>query len=394
MNQLLSLTAKQKRLAIGLMSGTCTDGIDAALVQIEGSSIHTKVQFIEFVTIPYDIELRSKLLHLSSGDFGGSYEISKMNFLLGKLSANACLFVCEKAKISPSEIDFIGSHGHTIYHQPLPENYHGQTVTSTLQIGEASVISEIMNCPVISDFRVRDMSAGGLGAPLVPYTEYLLYSKKDKTIALQNIGGIGNITYLPSNGKLEDILAFDTGPGNMIIDSLVSIHTNMRQTYDDCGKIASIGKIHEELLQWLLTDPYLYKIPPKTTGREYYGADYVKRLLNKANELNLSFPDIVSTATMFTAKSIKISVLNHLPKLPDTLIVGGGGSQNKTLMKYISSTLSQCNVITNEDIGFNSNAKEAIAFAILANETIFGNTNNVPSATGASHNVVMGKITI
>lgn len=394
MNQLLSLTAKQKRLAIGLMSGTCTDGIDAALVQIEGSSIHTKVQFIEFVTIPYDIELRSKLLHLSSGDFGGSYEISKMNFLLGKLSANACLSVCEKAKISLSEIDFIGSHGHTIYHQPLPENYHGQTVTSTLQIGEASVISEIINCPVISDFRVRDMSAGGLGAPLVPYTEYLLYSKKDKTIALQNIGGIGNITYLPSNGELEDILAFDTGPGNMIIDSLVSIHTNMSQTYDDCGKIASIGKIHEELLLWLLTDPYLYKIPPKTTGREYYGADYVKKLLNKANELSLSFPDIIATATMFTAKSIEISVLNYLPKLPDTLIVGGGGSQNKTLMKYISSTLSQCKVITNEDIGFNSNAKEAIAFAILANETIFGNTNNVPSATGASHNVVMGKITI
>lgn len=393
MNKLLSLTAKQKRLAIGLMSGTCTDGIDAALVQIEDSSIHTKVQLIDFITIPYGKDLRLKLLQISSGSFGGSYEICKMNFLLGKLFANACINLCEKANISRSDVDFIGSHGHTIYHQPFSEEYHSQSITSTLQIGEASLISEAMNCPVISDFRVRDMAAGGLGAPLVPYTEYLLYSKKDQTIALQNIGGIGNITYLPASGTLENILAFDTGPGNMIIDSLVSIYTDMAQTYDNGGHIAAIGCVNNELLGFLLTDSYLYKAPPKTTGREYYGTEYVKKLLNKASEQKLSFPDIIATATMFTAKSIEINVLHNLPNIPDTLIVGGGGSQNKTLMKYLTNTLSQCSVITNEDIGFNSNAKEAIAFAILANETIFGNTNNVPSATGASHGVVMGKIT-
>ena len=263
MNKLLSLTTKPTRLAIGLMSGTCTDGIDAALVQLEDSSIHTKVQIIDFITIPYEKDLRLKLLQISSGNFGGSYEICKMNFLLGKLFAKACIDICQRANLSRSDIDFIGSHGHTIYHQPLSEDYHSQSITSTLQIGEASLISEAMNCPVISDFRVRDMAAGGLGAPLVPYTEYLLYSKKDLTIALQNIGGIGNITYLPASGTLENILAFDTGPGNMIIDSLVSIYTDMTQTYDNGGHIAASGCVNNELLGFLLTDSYLYKAPPK-----------------------------------------------------------------------------------------------------------------------------------
>lgn len=394
MEQLLSLMKKPKRLAIGLMSGTCTDGIDAALVQMEGSYTSTSVQLVEFITIPYDPQLRTKLIQLSSGSFGGSYEISKMNFLLGKLFTDACLAVCEKAKILPTNIDFIASHGHTIYHQPLAEEYHQHTVTSTLQIGEPSVISERMHCPVISDFRVRDMAAGGLGAPLVPYAEYILYRSDEKNIALQNIGGIGNITYIPSNATLEDIMAFDTGPGNMIMDALISINTDQKQTFDENGAIASAGIINEDLLHWLLLDPYLFMAPPKTTGREYYGNEFVKKLMIKASTLNVSFPDLMATTTMFTAKAIEINVNKHLPKLPDLLIVGGGGSQNKTLMKYISNTLANCKVLTNEDIGFDSNAKEAIAFAILGNETLFGNPNNVPLATGAKHAVVMGKITL
>lgn len=396
MNQLVKLTKKQERLAIGLMSGTCTDGIDAALVKISGAGIHTIVKLIDFITIPYENELRTKLLQIASGHYGGSYEISKMNFLLGKLSSDACLSVCKKANISPSMIDFIGSHGHTISHQPIKEEYFGQKINSTLQIGEAAVISETMNCPVVADFRVRDMAAGGLGAPLVPYSEFLLYSEAGQNVALQNIGGIGNITFLPASGDMEHTLAFDTGPGNMIIDSLVSLYTNMQQTYDDGGKIAASGTVHEKLLEWLLNDPYIYAKPPKTTGREYYGTEFVEKLCEKAASYQLSYPDIIATATMFTAKAIEINVLQNLPdkSLPDKLIVGGGGSQNNTLMNFIAKCLPRCKVMTNEDIGFDSNAKEAVAFAILANETIFGNTNNVPSATGASHAVVMGKITI
>lgn len=394
MNQLIQLSNKQTRFAIGLMSGTCTDGIDAALVQIEGFGTSTKVKLLEFLTIPYSHELRTDLLHIATGNYGGSYEISKMNFLLGKLSAEACIAVCEKAKHKIDDIDFIGSHGHTIYHQPVTETYHGHAISSTLQIGEAAVISETLKCPVIADFRVRDMAAGGLGAPLVPYSEFLLYTELGHTIALQNIGGIGNLTYLPSDGRMEHILAFDTGPGNMIIDALVSEYTNMQQTYDQGGEIAAKGNVHPELLSWLLKDPYVALKPPKTTGREYYGSEFVQTLCNKASDYNLSYPDLIATATMFTAKAIASNVLTNLPTLPEKLIVGGGGSQNKTLMKHITSQLPMCTVLTNEEIGFDSNAKEAVAFAILANETIFGNSNNVPTATGASHAVVMGKISL
>lgn len=394
MKKFLKPTEKKTRIAIGLMSGTCTDGIDAALVQLDGFATDTKVKLLEFITIPYANDLRTELLNIASGSFGGSYEISKANFLLGQLSAEACLAVCKKAHISPSDIDFIGSHGHTIYHQPMTEEYFSHKITSTLQIGEAAVISEVIGCPVVADFRVRDMAAGGYGAPLVPYTEYLLYSEAGKNIALQNIGGIGNITYLPNDCNMRNILAFDTGPGNMIIDSLVSIHTSNEKTYDESGKIAASGTVHHELLNWLLQDQYIHSKPPKTTGREYYGGSFVAKLQDKANCYNLSFPDLIATTTMFTAKAIEINVTKYLPSLPEKLIIGGGGSQNRTLMGYINACLPGCHVITNEDIGLDSNAKEAIAFAILANETIQGIHNNVPTATGARHGVVMGKISL
>lgn len=394
MNQIYQLTHKNSRLAIGLMSGTCTDGIDAALVQLEGYHTNTKVKLLEFITIPYDQSLRTLLLDLSTGNTHGSEEICKVNFLLGHLFATACLEVCHKAKLNCSEIDFIGSHGHTIYHQPAPIKYFNHSITSTLQIGEAAVISEVMNCPVISDFRVRDMAAGGQGAPLVPYTEYLLYSQKGKNIALQNIGGIGNITYLPASCEMNQIIAFDTGPGNMIIDALVSIYTNHQLNYDNNGDIAKAGTVHKELLDWLLQDSYIYKKAPKTTGREYYGADFVKKLLLKADYYHSNLPDTIATATMFTAKSIEIGIVTNLPQVPDELIVGGGGSQNITLMSNIKTCLPKCNVMTNEDLNLNSNAKEAVAFAVLANETIYGQNNNVPTATGARHGVVMGKINL
>lgn len=392
MKNILKLSDKKTRIAIGLMSGTCTDGIDAALVQLDGYATDTQVKLLEFITIPYANDLREELLNIASGSFGGSYTISKANFLLGHLLAEACLAVCKKAGISPSDIDFIGSHGHTIYHQPVIEEYFCHQIASTLQIGEAAVISEALGCPVVADFRVRDMAAGGYGAPLVPYTEYLLYSEVGKNIALQNIGGIGNITYLPSDCDMRNILAFDTGPGNMIIDSLVSLHTSNEKTYDESGKIAASGSVHHELLNWLLEDPYIHSKPPKTTGREYYGASFVNKLQEKANDYNLSFADLVATTTMFTAKAIEINVTKYLPSIPEKFIIGGGGSQNPTLVGYMKSCLPKCNVITNEDIGLNSNAKEAIAFAILANETLQGINNNVPTATGADHGVVMGKI--
>lgn len=193
---------------------------------------------------------------------------------------------------------------------------------------------------------------------------------------------------------MDHIIAFDTGPGNMIIDALVSIYTKGAKNYDEGGAIGGSGTVHEELLQWLLQDPYLYRSAPKTTGREYYGAEFVKALLEKAKEYDLAMPDIIATATMFTAKSIEIGVAQQLPGYPDQLIVGGGGSLNRTLMEAIRSCLPKCRIMTNEDLGLDSNAKEAVAFAVLANETLFESNNTVPTATGARHSVVMGKITL
>ena len=389
---LRSITAKDKRLAIGLMSGTCTDGIDAALVEIRGHGRGTSVKLVEFLTQPYDGELREKLLTLAGGTAGGSRDLSMMNFLLGKLSAEACLAVCEKAGIAPSQVDFVGSHGHTIYHQPSPEPLLGHTIRSTLQIGEAAVIAEAMGCPVAGDFRVRDVAAGGQGAPLVPYAEYLLYSGLGENVALQNVGGIGNVTFLPAGGGVDSMIAFDTGPGNMVIDQLCGIYTQGRQNYDDQGRIASAASVSQPLLDWLMEDPYLPQRPPKTTGREYYGKDYTARLLAKAEEMGVSMPDVIATATMFTSRCIEYSVRHFLPKLPARLIVGGGGSRNLALLQDLKACLPECLVQTNEDLGLSSDAKEAIAFAVLGNETLFEASNNVPGATGASHPTVMGKI--
>lgn len=394
MQTILKILEKKRRIVIGLMSGTCTDGIDAALVCIEGSGKKTKAELLEFLTIPYTEEIRSKLIEIASQDRAGSSEISKVNFLLGHLFSKACLEVCRQAGISSSQVDFIGSHGHTIYHQPEQEVYMGYPITSTLQIGEAALIAEKIGCPVISDFRVRDMAAGGQGAPLVPYTEYLLYSEEGRNVALQNIGGIGNITFLPGDGLMEHIIAFDTGPGNMVIDALVSYYTQNERHFDEEGKIAAKGQPESKLLEWMLQDEYLVQKPPKTTGREKYGSDYIAHLIQKAQEYNISMEDLIATATMLTARSIEMNVKRNLPELPERLIVGGGGSKNTTLMRYLRDLLKPCEVITNEALGLNSDAKEAIAFAVLANEALHGTCNNIPAATGASHGAVLGKITL
>ena len=276
----------------------------------------------------------------------------------------------------------------------MEEEYLGRRQRSTLQLGEDALLAECFGCPVVGDFRVRDMAAGGLGAPLVPYTEFLLYRRPDEWVALQNIGGIGNVTVLPANCTLDQVFAFDTGPGNMVIDAVISRLTNGRMTYDDGGAMAAQGKLHPELLRWMMDDPYLSKKPPKTTGRALYGPVYVDRLMEKAGTLNVAPADLMNTVTQFTAETIAYGLRRFSPQLPQRLIVGGGGSLNRCLMEQLRQVLPECRVMTNEDLGLNSSAKEAVAFAVLANETIFASCNNAPSATGARHPVVMGKISL
>ena len=383
------LWSKPSRLVVGLMSGTSADGIDAALTRITGFGLSTKVEQLGFYFMPFDSATRQAILDICGGDKGGTKELCLLGTHLGRLYAQAVRELLENCGVE--KVDLIGCHGQTVYHIPEETPYLDTTIRGTLQIGDPSYLAEEFHCPVVSDFRIRDMAAGGLGAPLVPYTEFLLYRSETEDVALQNIGGIGNVTLLPAGCALEEVTAFDTGPGNMVMDALVSKLTDGKLSYDDGGKLAASGKVIPEMLSWMLEDPYLAKKPPKTTGREYFGAQYVEKLLAFGD---YPLVDILTTATAFTAESIALSLRNFAPRMPARLVVGGGGSRNPTLLKFMQEALPGCKVQIQEDLGLDSDAKEAVAFALLANEALFGVCNNAPSATGAKHGVVMGRINL
>jgi anhydro-N-acetylmuramic acid kinase len=387
-------TAKTKKLALGLMSGTSLDGMDAALVEIEGTGISTRIRCLDFRTRPYDGDIRKVLMKAVEGEEGGSRLVCGLNFLLGDLGAEAGLALCEKAGIERESVDFVGSHGQTIYHLNNPISFNGRKIRGTLQIGEAAVIAEKLGCPVVSDFRVRDMAAGGQGAPLVPYTEYLLYRQENKTIALQNIGGIGNITLLPAGCGTDGILAFDTGPGNMLIDEAAQYL--LKSPRDEDGRAAAAGKVHKGFLDLMFAfdREYLEKPPPKSTGREHYNEDFVGNLFARPLDAGIKVNDIMATVTRYTAETIALGIRNYCSPQPEELYVSGGGLHNKTLMSFIRELLPGCVVRAGDELGIPADAKEAVAFALLANEAIHGLCNNAPSATGASHPVVMGKLTI
>ena len=391
---ILKLLQKPSRIVLGFMSGTSADGVDAALCRITGCGLTTQVEQLGFTFVPFPQEVRDEILRLASGETACAADFCRINFLLGQLYCEAGEAACREAGIPKAQVDLIGNHGQTLWHIPVEEEYLGRRQRSTLQLGEDALLAECFGCPVVGDFRVRDMAAGGLGAPLVPYTEFRLYRRPDEWVALQNIGGIGNVTVLPANCTLDQVFAFDTGPGNMVIDAVISRLTNGRMTYDDGGAMAAQGKLHPELLRWMMDDPYLSKKPPKTTGRELYGPVYIDRLMEKAGTLNVAPADLMNTVTQFTAETIAYGLRRFSPQLPQRLIVGGGGSMNPVLLAHIADCLPGCQVLTNEDLGLNSSAKEAVAFAVLANETIFASCNNAPSATGARHPVVMGKISL
>lgn len=392
MHPIISLLNQPSRLVVGIMSGTSVDGVDVALCRITGHGVDTKVEQLAFYFQPFPPQVREEILGLAGGKTACAADFCKVNFLLGQLYADAVEAMCAREGLNPEKIDLIGSHGQTFWHIPLPEEYLGYSFRSTLQLGEPSVLAQRFHCPVIADFRVRDVAADGLGAPLVPYSEYLIYRSKTECVALQNIGGIGNITCLLPDCGLDDVFAFDTGPGNMVMDAVYTALTQGEKTYDASGAYAATGRVHKGLMDLLMADPYLKQKPPKTTGREYYGPAYVQKILDYAGEHSISGPDLMATVTDFTAQTIRLSVERYFPVKPDRLIIGGGGSMNKTLVADIARALPECSVMTNEDLGYDSNAKEAVAFAVLANEALFGQPNNVPTVTGAKNPVVMGKL--
>ncbi len=386
------MNARKEKYAIGLMSGTSIDGIDAVLISIKGTNLSIKYKQIGFITLPYNQEERKKLLTLALGKIGGAKEFLEINVYLGKKFAEAAILLCNKFSIDKNAIDFIGTSGHTFYHLPNKTIYLKKEINGTLQLGEPSYLNENFNCPVVSDFRVRDIAAGGQGAPIVSYTEYLLYRSKKENIAIQNIGGIGNITILPKNCGKNEVKAFDTGPGNIIIDALISIYTNGKQTFDKDAKFANKGFLNKKLLSYLLDDDYLIKNIPKTTGREKYNKKYINKIINFQKKEKISNEDTLYTCTYFTAKCIEIGIKNFSKLDLNKLIICGGGSHNPIIINCLKELLPNTIVLTFEDIGLNSNSKEAIAIAILANETLCKSYNNLISVTGANHNVIMGKI--
>lgn len=378
---------KEEKYVVGLMSGTSLDGVDAALVKIKGHGENIKAQLVEFLNMQIPEDIKNEIRDSFSIERSNVELICSLNFKLGYLFAEAAKAVCEKAKFDIKNLDFIGSHGQTSFHIPVP---YKNFAKSTLQIGEPAVIAYETNTLVVSNFRTMDMAALGEGAPLVPYTEYLLY-RSDKNRALQNIGGIGNVTVIPAHCSLDDMSAFDTGPGNMIIDEVTKRLKGV--SYDKGGAFAAQGTIIEEMLSELMAEEYMDRVPPKTTGRELFGSQFVDKLIEKYG--NLKAEDIIATVTMFTAKSIEHNYRKFIfPKAKiEEIILGGGGSYNNTLVSMIKELLPECKVMIQEDLGYSSDAKEAIAFAVLANETLNGNAGNVLNATGAKERVILGNIT-
>ena len=372
------------------MSGTSLDGIDVAIIDITGSGFKSKISVLTSHSVPYPRKVREALLSVSNANTQTG-DISRLNFLLGELYVEALEETVERAEIPLNTIKLIGCHGQTIFHEGQGSQYMGKKVSSTFQIGESSVISERTGIDVVSNFRERDMAAGGKGAPLVPYLDYLLLRHRGRGRVAINIGGIANLTAIPPNTSTDRVIAFDSGPGNMVLDQLVSRITSGRQTFDRDGAIAASGVPDPKLLAKLLRDKYFRAKPPKTAGREQYGADFVTKLL----DTELSSEDLVATATALTAESIALGVRNFVlsEMRVDEVFVSGGGTHNSTLMAMLRKALDPIPVMLTTEMGLDVDAKEAIAFAVMAYETAHMRPSNVPMATGARKSVVLGKLT-
>ncbi len=371
-------------LAIGLMSGTSLDGVDAALVEINSNG--DKFELIKYVLLPYDTSFKKRIMKNLSDETASLKEICSLNFELGYKFKDAVDLVLKDTGYNYSNIEFVASHGQTIWHNP---HQNGDLVPSTLQIGEASVISTLTNIKVISNFRCADIVAGGEGAPLVPMSEYMLFREKEKNVILQNIGGIGNLTYLKKGCTIDDVIAFDTGPGNVIIDYFVNKYFGL--PYDDGGKIALSGDLIMPIFNELIKDEFISKVPPKSTGREQYSAKNLELLADKYNFEYYNKNDIIRTLSEYTVHSIVYNYRTFIGQI-DKIVVGGGGSHNQYIMKRLKEEFEN-KAYTQDELGYSSDAKEAIAFVVLGYLSLIGQGGNVKNATGAKYSAVLGNIT-
>jgi anhydro-N-acetylmuramic acid kinase len=392
LHPLIKLINKDQKLVVGLMSGTSMDGIDSVLVKIKNSGIRTEIELINFQTFPYPDQLRDELLEISQPGQGAIDKICRLNFVVGEYFADAVVEICRLSNVALSQVDLIGSHGQTIHHLPDEILAFNKAIRSTLQIGEPSVIATRTGCNTVANFRSADMALGGQGAPLVPYFDYLLFHSDDLNRVILNIGGIANITILKKKSTVVDVLAYDTGPGNMVINALMNrfYHKN----YDETGLTALKGKISEVLLSSLLQHPFFNKPIPKSTGREEFGKSFIEQILAKSNKFKLKPEDIIATVTELTACTIADSLKFSLLSIEDVdeLIISGGGVHNQAIVDSLTRYFYNSKILRTDDFAIPGDAKEAICFAVLANETIAGNPANLPSVTGAGRPTILGAI--
>lgn len=367
-------------IVIGLMSGTSVDAIDAALVQIEKREEVLELSLRAFAMHPLDNDLHEAVRQLLPPHQGSTQAICELNFALGEAFAQAAQAVAKKANVELQDVALIVSHGQTIYHQ-------AKAPRSTLQIASPAVIAARTGCTVVSDFRSRDIALGGHGAPLVPWFDGLLFRHENLHRVLLNIGGMANLSYVPPQGE---IIAFDTGPGNVLIDEAMRLMTQGEKHFDADGAFASRGQINEALLQSWLSHPYFQEAPPKSTGRETFGPQEAQAMLDEGRVLGLSNPDILATFTALTARTIT-NAIGHMPRA-DEMFVGGGGAKNLFLMHQIADNFSGTLHRTDE-FGLPSDAKEAIAFAVMGYATLHNWPSNLPSATGATKPAILGSLT-
>jgi len=370
------------------------DGIDAALVRISGPPERPRVRLLAFLTQPFSAAERKAIAHMAAGGRARAGAISQLNFLLGELFAEAALAVCRRGRVSPQHLVVIASHGQTIYHQGTQSREGGRKIASTLQIAEPAVIAERTGVPVVADFRAADMAAGGQGAPLVPMVDYLLLRHPREGRVALNIGGIANITVIGGGAKPDDVFGFDTGPGNMVIDALVRHFTRWQKSYDAGGRRAAHGKVIEPLLEELLQLPLFDRKPPRSFGREQFGEVFVKKFFLRQRHARVA--DLLRTATELTARTIASALERFVFSRAKVhrLIVSGGGAHNNFLMRRLRHLLPPLKVELSDRYGLPVDAKEAIAFALLADRTMHGLPGNLPNVTGAHRPVVLGKIAL
>jgi anhydro-N-acetylmuramic acid kinase len=392
------MSSTQTLIVAGIMSGTSADGIDVALVKISPRGFAPKLTLLAHRAFPFSKPLRQAILAAMAGQSDAhsttTPELARLHWRLGIAYAEALRATIDSTKIKP---DLIGCHGQTIYHQGVPAPYAGRRFACTWQLGEPALIAAEISVPVVSNFRPADIAAGGQGAPLVPFLDYVLFAHPIRARVLQNIGGIGNLTVIPAAAPQEKVIAFDTGPGNMIIDALMQ-HL-FATPYDRNGRTNARGKILEPVLRAALKEKFFRLSPPKSAGREQFGAAYAQRLLAACRKHSKRPEDAIATATALTADSIADAVRRWVLPLtaaaPIDVIVSGGGARNATLLTQLRDRLAplHCTVATTDSIGLPAEAKEAAAFALLAYQTWHRRPGNVPSATGATRPAILGQIT-